>query len=499
MSNYLIELSIIHTVLILGYWFVLRKEQQYSKIRFYLLVSTLLALFVPLLKLPKLFTTGSHQLEAIIIEAVPSDSFRVVETGSAYSFYANLIFLIYAGISLFLLIKLLGSIIYLIRLERKSTREQYDELYVRKAPKIEGSFSFFNWIFLSSEISKEHKDYQMILKHEKAHASLGHTYDLLFFELFKVCFWWLPTSWLIIKEARKIHEYQADTHALRTSDIDQYSSTLINSTLKLNGLSLVSSFHNGLILKRLIEMKKQTKNVSPWKLGTLTALCTALVLAFACSEESNEENLTDSSGIVRETFSIVEESPEFEGGKEAFYRYLTSEIKYPLQARKLGIEGKVNVEFVVERDGSISNVKVNKGIGAGCDGEAIRVLENAPSFKPGKQRGKTVRVKMQIPIIFKLNDGKLNDDNSTQGMVILEEVLTKNAAFKVDAGYNNGEWSGTVLDEEGNRLPGVNIVVAGTNFGTVSDLDGTFNIKADKEKDLHLSFVGYETVKLRNY
>jgi len=78
-------------------------------------------------------------------------------------------------------------------------------------------------------------------------------------------------------------------------------------------------------------------------------------------------------------------------------------LKYPAQARRMGIEGKVYVTFVVGKEGEITDVKVLKGIGAGCDEEAIRVLSGAPNWKPGKQRGRPVRVRMQLPIIFKLN------------------------------------------------------------------------------------------------
>lgn len=167
--------------------------------------------------------------------------------------------------------------------------EKRNHLYIRKVRNVRGSFTFFNWIFLSDDIDKNRQDYEVILKHEKAHVSLGHTYDLLFFALFRACFWWLPTAWFINKEIKKIHEYQADAYALKSYPIDHYSSILISSILKSNGLSLASSFHDGLILKRLKAMKQQAKNVSPWKLGTLSALCALLFVVFACSEELDQE------------------------------------------------------------------------------------------------------------------------------------------------------------------------------------------------------------------
>jgi hypothetical protein len=103
---------------------------------------------------------------------------------------------------------------------------------------------------------------------------------------------------------------------------------------------------------------------------------------------------------------------------------------------------------------------------------------------------------MSMPIIFKLNEGKTNGDNSTQGIIVIEKAELKQEKLKVEANYANGRWSGTVYDEEGGGLPGVNIVVAGTTTGTVSDLDGNFQVETDKSNDLYLSFVGYESVKL---
>lgn len=105
---------------------------------------------------------------------------------------------------------------------------------------------------------------------------------------------------------------------------------------------------------------------------------------------------------VDEIFMVVEEAASPIGGMQAFYEYVGKKLKYPAQARRMNIEGKVFVEFVVNRDGSIQDVKAIKGIGAGCDEEAVRVIQSAPAWKPGKQRGKAVRQRMVLPITFRL-------------------------------------------------------------------------------------------------
>ncbi|MEZ5172727.1 MAG: TonB family protein [Bacteroidia bacterium] len=101
-------------------------------------------------------------------------------------------------------------------------------------------------------------------------------------------------------------------------------------------------------------------------------------------------------------FTIVEQMPEFPGGEEKLFEYLGKNIKYPAMARENGITGTVYVTFVVEGNGKITDVKKLRGIGGGCDEEAIRVVKSMPEWKPGKQNGKSVRVQYNLPIKFTL-------------------------------------------------------------------------------------------------
>jgi protein TonB len=103
-----------------------------------------------------------------------------------------------------------------------------------------------------------------------------------------------------------------------------------------------------------------------------------------------------------EIFRRVEESAIPNGGLSAFYKYVADKIKYPVQAQRMEIQGRVFVEFVIGKDGSISEVRAVKGIGAGCDEEAVRIIQNAPAWMPGKQRGKPVKQRIVLPITFKL-------------------------------------------------------------------------------------------------
>ncbi len=582
MSNYLLELGVIHVALILGYGILLRKERQYQKMRFYLIGSTLLSLIIPLLKLPKIsFGQEESAISGAELQPMTVNAFPIASTVQDSFWSLELLIWIYALVSALFLLRFLANIFQIFRLEKRSSYEKLHNLYVRKVGNIEGSFTFFNWIFLNKEIDKNHDDYHIILKHEKAHVSLGHSYDLLFLELFKVCFWWVPSIWFLNKEIRKIHEYQADAYALKTYHIDQYSSILISSTLATHGLSLASSFHDGFIFKRLNAMKQKAKTVSLWKLGALTALSALLLIAFACSEELNQdikamgelsnaipfdelpenlqvdlaeikdqlsfvqieqqeghaftnvsewpemkaldselihtiqfdkskkhlivalkkdaslfEHVSATSKLDGNVFTIVENQPEYEGGMPAFYEYVASQVKYPLEARKNDVEGTVYVQFIVEKDGILTDIKAVKGIGYGCDAEAVRVMQGIQSFSPGKQRGKSVRVRMLMPVKFKLNNEFVNEDGTQGGMIILDELTSDNENFTVETNYDQGQWTGTVFGANGKTLPGVNIVVIGTERGTVSDLQGNFSIEADQGEQLQLSFVGYASLEL---
>ncbi len=154
-------------------------------------------------------------------------------------------------------------------------------------------------------------------------------------------------------------------------------------------------------------------------------------------------NETDIMEIPKEEiFVIVENMPEPKEGMQTFYEYIGKNLKYPEEARKAGIEGKVFVQFTVTKDGSLTDIKVLKGIGHGCDEEAIKVLQNAEKWKPGAQRGKVVNVRMSLPIVFKLGDVKevANEEEieveieevavNASPLIVLDGIISSNEALK---------------------------------------------------------------------
>ncbi len=116
-------------------------------------------------------------------------------------------------------------------------------------------------------------------------------------------------------------------------------------------------------------------------------------IIFEAEEEVDEEVI----------FTVVEDQPEFPGGEAARQKFLEDNLRYPQMAREAGIQGTVFITFVVERDGSVTDVRILRGIGGGCDEEAVRVVRMMPRWEPGRQRGQPVRVQFNMPIRFRLN------------------------------------------------------------------------------------------------
>ncbi|MBI4647266.1 MAG: energy transducer TonB [Bacteroidia bacterium] len=141
------------------------------------------------------------------------------------------------------------------------------------------------------------------------------------------------------------------------------------------------------------------------EIATTEDIVTTTTNEAVITEEIVEEKTSEVIEVKEEipVFIVVEEMPVFPGGEEALLKYIQEHIEYPQVARELGVSGKVYVQFVVNENGKIQDVKVMRGVDPSLDKEAIRVIESLPEWTPGKQRGKAVRVMFTIPINFALN------------------------------------------------------------------------------------------------
>ena len=142
--------------------------------------------------------------------------------------------------------------------------------------------------------------------------------------------------------------------------------------------------------------KTQNANGLWWR---LLATLSVLAILFTINTTAMAQNKKTSNDKV---FEKVEDMPEFPGGEQAMMDFVSKNVVYPKEAQEKGISGRVMVNFIVEKDGSVNEVKIVRGIGGGCDEEAVRVVKAMPKWKPGKEKGKPVRVSYIMPIFFKL-------------------------------------------------------------------------------------------------
>jgi TonB family protein len=178
---------------------------------------------------------------------------------------------------------------------------------------------------------------------------------------------------------------------------------------------------------------------------------------------------------------------------EAFAANLYNVLKYPLEARSKGVEGKVFVEFVVELDGTISNLKVLKGIGAGCDEEAMRAIQDAGLWNPAKQRGVAVKQRMVMPINFSTGSSA----QKTSGLMTNPQEMTVEYQLRSE-GNSEKVLIGKVKTPEGAPLQGVNLVISATTTGTVSGSDGSFRLTLPATSgEVWLSHISYKSSRIK--
>jgi TonB family protein len=295
-------------------------------------------------------------------------------------------------------------------------------------------FSFFNLIFINrKEMNQE--NIREIIAHEQVHIRQKHSLDLILLELLTIVQWFNPVIWFYRTSVKSLHEYLADEGVLISGfDPVSYQQALLGQTLGIQVNDLTNNFNHSLLTKRFIMMTKNKSNqlaklkallVAPLAFMLAVAFTTSPVMtALAQVEKSPQqtlasppppdvppppppigENAKQQSYTTDTTiFVVVDQMPEFPGGDEARMKYLMENINYPEEARKKGIQGTVYISFVVEADGRITDVKILRGIGGGCNEEAVRVVENMPNWIPGKQRGQAVRVQFNMPFRFTLGE-----------------------------------------------------------------------------------------------
>jgi TonB family protein len=279
--------------------------------------------------------------------------------------------------------------------------------------------SFFDYI-LMPEFNPEDPKQKQILAHESVHVRLKHSWDLLFVNFAKVVIWFNPLVYLFEKSLREVHEFQADQGVTSQVSPKEYATLLLQLITPKPGWQFMNNFNQFQTKKRILMLTKT--NSTPHQKARFLALIPVIALmlvVFSCEITPKQEiegptqvekgpTLGPSNLSARisegadEVFDITEVQPEPPGGMEGWNNYLMTNLKYPKEAMELGIEGTVIVVFVINKDGSIRDAEILRGIGGGADEEAIRVVMESPNWSPAYQRERPVASRMRLPVRFKL-------------------------------------------------------------------------------------------------
>lgn len=335
----------------------------------------------------------------------------------------------YIAVVAFLLLRFGIQLFYIIKLAVQTPTQYLHGVKVHLLPKAEGPFSFMHWIFIHPSAHQE-EEISEILTHEQTHVQQWHSIDILISELFCILCWFNPFVWLIKREIRCNLEFMADNHVLKQGyDCKVYQYHLLGLAHQKTVNPLSNSF-NMLPLKNRIQMmnKKRTQQVKRTKYLIFIPVIAILLITsnieavartakkIAIHMETLPETIEPTHKFIphvkppieetaddNETvFEVVEQMPEYPGGQRALMEFFSRNIKYPIEAQKAGTQGRVIVQFVVDKDGIVKEPVVVRSISTELDSEAVRVVNSMPKWAPGKQRGQAVRVKYTVPVMFRL-------------------------------------------------------------------------------------------------
>lgn len=414
---YLIKSSVCILFYELFYRLFLRGETFHRLNRMILLMSLVLSLLLPLLDVSGWFSFAGQDGAMPVTELTFSLQELVVDQRTSgllehqgIAAWAVIFGVYLAGIIL-LLLKNLLVFVYLHRLLKRCRQEQTadGQVYYR-CPDRMGPFSWLGRVVLSSADDGPLTD--CILAHERAHAALGHSFDLLLVELF-LCFQWFnPAAWWLKKDLRLVHEYEADRYVLASGfDARAYQLLLIRKSVGPKLYNMVHSFNNYSLKKRItMMMKRKSKFWTQAKSLYVLPLGGFVLALFACVD-GKKPTVEESQSVETREMTVKEQpddsvasyvDPSFPGGDVACMKWLSENVKYPAEAVEKGIKGKVIVQFVVTKDGKITDAEVARSVDPLLDAEALRAIRSMPDWEPAQRDGQNIAVKYSLPIAFSL-------------------------------------------------------------------------------------------------
>jgi len=412
--NFLIESGIALAIFYLFYLFLLKNQANFKAHRSYLLGAVIFSMALPFISISIAQTSNINSYNEILLSPI------VIENNSTANFdgFLSLYFIgwiIYIGglltFAAFFILKH-KQLYRLIKSGKTKIYKGYELVCTESAL---APFSFFNRIVVHSSDFSDPARLEMIIHHEMIHIKKLHSIDNYLVNLMGIVHWFNPVFWLIKKELRNVHEYEADQETVKnTGNPAFYKNLLFNQAMRVDSLSLVNNF-NSSIKNRLLMLQKKSSASGMLRGLIFIPLAILVLFVFACSQENKEDpnkyEQTEETEISEkkktekeEAFVRVENMPEFQGGGlNKFRAYIQKNLEYPQKAKNKGVEETIYVEFIIETNGEISNVAVIRGENENLKNEVKRAINNAPDWEPGTQRGEKVRVLFNMPVVFELD------------------------------------------------------------------------------------------------
>ncbi len=434
---YFLKVNLALAILYICYRLLFRNDTFFRLRRAVLLSVYLIAFLYPLLDISIWLSTRESVTEIVnyystilpLKTVVAADDTPLSTEADWLTIAESYMLLIYlAGITL-LFLRCIIELFTVIRLRLRSPKQLINGTTIYVLPSQEEPYSFFGWIFASPE-SHTPPALEEILVHEKTHVRQLHSIDIVLGEIVCILCWINPFAWLLKKEISSNHEYLADEQVMLAGyNKKEYQYHLIGLEHPEMAIAKLYNNFSVLPLKKRITMlnKKRTGRVGKVKYLTLLPLAAGLLLlnnidamARIVSRQTTVPVPAEKTMIAPapeavsvevatllppdddKVYEVVEVMPEYPGGQGELLKFLARNIKYPEESVKNKEEGRVQIAFIVNKDGSISDVKVLKNATPLLDAEAIRITKSMPNWTPGKDKGKVVRVAYTVPVTFRL-------------------------------------------------------------------------------------------------
>ena len=409
-------------VLYFAYKLLFRNSNRFQLNRIVLLTIAIFAFSLPFIKISlegqqfQEMTSFKQEMDVIFYsDAIIEETAVEANTLS----FIDVISYIYIIGVVFFLMKFVYNIVKIYKIKGGKKIETIDDVNFIYTNESHIPFSFLKNIY----IPKDNLD-EMIIKHEMSHVKNHHSVDVILMEIMIAFQWFNPFIRMIKNELKSNHEFIADSEAIK----DEYEKSnymmLLLQQCTADDFSTIANNFSFLLTKKRISMITKNQKVKGSVIKVLLTLPVfALLILLNTQCDNTKPNEEKQQPAVTETWTILEQPvydkealnlqdsiyrvsevmPQYPGGPNEMMKYLQENIKYPQSAKDNKIEGRVFVTFVVEKDGSITNAAVIRGIDKECDAEALRVVYSNPKWNPGQQDGKNVRTQFTIPIIYKFN------------------------------------------------------------------------------------------------